>query len=132
MPSATPSGKIASPLTVIKRNDDMVVMQEISRIVTENEAGNIIVGLPRMLDGSVGIQAQKVQAFTKQLEQATEAEIKFRDEWLTTVAAKHIMHINGLASKKKRRKNGVKKTDRQRDDAIAAAVLLQNFLDENR
>jgi len=127
-----PSGGIASPLIVIKRVDDAAVMKDISRIVNENEVGRIIVGLPRMLDGSIGIQAEKVQAFTWQLKKATEAEIEFRDEWLTTVAAKHIMHINGPASKKKRRKDGVKKTDRQRDDAIAAAVLLQNFLDENR
>ena len=127
-----PSAKLASPLTIIKRSDDTAVMQAISRIISENEVGKIIVGLPRMLDGSIGIQAQKVQAFTQQLKQATEVEIEFRDEWLTTVAAKHIMHVNGPASKKKRRKDGVKKTDRQRDDAVAAAVLLQNFLDEKQ
>ena len=125
-----PSARLASPHSIIKRSDDIADMQAISRIISENEVGKIIVGLPRMLDGSIGIQAQKVQAFTRQLEQATEVEIEFRDEWLTTVAAKHIMHVNGPASKKKRRKEGIKKTDRQRDDAVAAAVLLQNFLDE--
>jgi len=125
-----PSGKIASPQGIIKRETDEAAVEAINRIATENEVGRIIVGLPRMLDGSIGIQAQKVQAFTQQLKQATGVEIEFRDEWLTTVAAKHIMHVNGPAGKKKRRKDGVKKTDRQRDDAIAAAVLLQNFLDE--
>ena len=125
-----PSARIASPLTIIKRIDDTTVMQAINRIIGENEVGRIIVGLPRMLDGSIGIQAEKVQAFTWQLKKATEAEIEFRDEWLTTVAAKHIMHVNGPAGKKKRRQEGVKKTERQRDDAVAAAVLLQAFLDE--
>jgi putative Holliday junction resolvase len=125
-----PSAKLASPHSIIKRTDDTADMEAINRIITENEVGKVIVGLPRMLDGSIGIQAEKVKAFTQQLHQKTEAEIEFRDEWLTTVAAKHIMHVNG--SKKKRRKDGVKKTARQRDDAIAAAVLLQSFLDENR
>ncbi len=127
-----PSASIASPLTVIKRTEDETCIEDIARIISENEIGRVIIGLPRMLDGSIGIQAQKVQAFTWQLRKQTEAEIEFRDEWLTTMAAKHIMHINGPIGKKKRRKEGVKKTDRQRDDAIAAAVLLQNYLDENR
>ncbi len=125
-----PSAKLASPHSIIKRTDDTADMEAINCIITENEVGKVIVGLPRMLDGSIGIQAEKVKAFTQQLHQKTEAEIEFRDEWLTTVAAKHIMHVNG--SKKKGRKDGVKKTARQRDDAIAAAVLLQSFLDENR
>jgi len=127
-----PSAKLARPHSIIKRTDDTADMEAINRIITENEVGKVIVGLPRMLDGSIGIQAQKVKVFTQQLHQKTETEIEFRDEWLTTVAAKHIMHVNGAGSKKKRRKDGVKKTDRQRDDAIAAAVLLQAFLDEGQ
>jgi putative Holliday junction resolvase len=115
-----PSTSIASPLTIIKRTDDEADMQAINYIITENEIGKVIVGLPRMLNGSIGIQAQKVQAFTQKLRQQTGAEIEFRDEWLTTVSARRIMHNTGS-----------KKTGK-RDDAVAAAVLLQAFLDENR
>jgi putative Holliday junction resolvase len=127
-----PSAKLASPFNILKRSDDITDIEAIASIIKQHDVGLVVVGLPRMLDGSIGIQAQKVQAFTQQLKQATEMEIEFRDEWLTTVAAKHIMHVNGTASKKKRRKDGIKKTDRQRDDAVAAAVILQAFLDEGQ
>ena len=126
-----PSAKLASPFTILKRgNDDTAVIEDINAIIGESRVGAVVVGLPRMLDGSIGRQAEKVEAFIEKLRDGLQVQVEVRNEWLTTVAAKHIMHINGPVSKKKRRKDSIKKTDRQRDDAIAAAVLLQAFLDE--
>ena len=70
------------------------------------------------MDGSIGQQAEKVQAFTRILCQYTDVPVEFRDERLTTVSAKRLMQT---ASKKTRKK--------ARDDAIAAAIILQGYLD---
>ena len=74
------------------------------------------------MDGSIGQQAQKVQAFTQMLCQHTDVPVEFRDERLSTVSAKRLMRAGG-------NKKGNKKK-RIRDDAIAAAIILQGYLDE--
>ena len=91
-------------------------------IIHEYEVGQVIAGLPRSMDGSIGEQAKKVQAFVKNLSAQTEAPIEFRDERLSTVSARRLMQG-------KRRKKGREKT---RDDAIAAAIILQGYLEETR
>jgi putative Holliday junction resolvase len=73
------------------------------------------------MDGSLGEQARKVQTFTQKLSRQTEAPMEFRDERLTTVSAKRLRHA---ASTRKARKD--------RDDAIAAAIILQGYLDEEQ
>lgn len=85
----------------------------------QHQVQQIIVGLPRSMDGSIGKQAEKVKAFTQRLCQHTQVPIEFRDERLSTVSAKHLMQS---VSKKTRKK--------ARDDAIAAAIILQGYLDE--
>ena len=72
------------------------------------------------MNGSIGQQAEKVQAFTQKLCQHTEIPVEFRDERLSTVSAKRLMRAVG--SKKLKKK--------ARDDAIAAAIILQGYLDE--
>jgi len=74
------------------------------------------------MDGSIGQQAKKVQAFTQKLCQHTDVPVEFRDERLSTVSAKRLMRAVG--SKKLKKK--------ARDDAIAAAIILQGYLDEYR
>jgi putative Holliday junction resolvase len=115
-----PSAKLASPLTILKRSDDIADLEAIVSIIEEHDVGLVVVGLPRMLDGSLGIQAQKVEAFTRQLQDRIDIPVEFRDERLTTVSARRLM-----------RESGTKKARRKRDDAIAAAIILQAFLDED-
>jgi putative Holliday junction resolvase len=72
------------------------------------------------MNGSIGKQAEKVQDFTHRLGRHTEVPVDFRDERLSTVAAKRLLQTMG--SKKNKKK--------VRDDAIAAALILQGYLDE--
>jgi putative Holliday junction resolvase len=116
-----PSAKLASPLTILERSDDILDVEAILGIIEQHDVQLVIVGLPRMLNGSLGIQAQKVQAFTRQLSDRIDTAVEFRDERLTTISAHRLM-----------RASGIKKTRRKRDDAIAAAVILQAFLDEDQ
>ena len=116
-----PSAKLASPFTILERSDDIADVEAIVSIIEEHDAGLVIIGLPRMMNGSLGIQAQKVEAFTQQLRDRVDIPAEFRDERLTTVSARRLM-----------RASGTKKSRGKRDDAIAAAVILQAFLDEEQ
>ena len=113
-----PGGILASPLTIINRIDETVDVEAITSIVSQQQVKQIIVGLPRSMDGSLGKQAEKVEAFIQKLSGHTEIPVEFRDERLSTVSAKRLM-----------RAANTKKT---RDDAIAAAIILQGYLDEAR
>ncbi|MBA7696985.1 putative pre-16S rRNA nuclease [subsurface metagenome] len=74
------------------------------------------------MDGSIGQQAAKVNAFVEVLSRQTQVPVEFRDESLTTVEARRIM----LTSRSR------KNRQRSRDDAIAAALILQGYLDETQ
>ena len=114
-----PDGILASPLTIINRKEERLDIEAITNIVNQHQVEQIIVGLPRSMDGTIGQQAEKVKAFTQRLCQHTNIPVEFRDERLTTVSAKRLMQT---ASKKTRKK--------ATDDAIAAAFILQGCLDE--
>jgi len=115
-----PQGILASPFTIIERIDDTVDVEAITNIISQKQVKQIVVGLPRSMDGSLGKQAQKVEAFIQKLCSHTEVPVEFRDERLSTVSAKRLMQAVG--TKKTRKK--------VRHDAIAAALILQGYLDE--
>ncbi len=115
-----PQGILASPLTIIHHQDDRADIEAILNIVGQNQVGRIIVGLPLSMDGSIGKQAEKVKAFTRELCQRTEVPVEFRDERLSTVSVKRLM----------REVKKTRKTRKTRHDAMAAALILQSYLDE--
>jgi putative Holliday junction resolvase len=115
-----PNGILATPLDIINRTDEAADIAAINRIISQHQVGKIIIGLPRSMDGSIGSQAEKVKTFTEGLSRHIEIPLEFRDERLSTVSAKRLMR-------------DTKKTSRRAgDDAVAAAVILQAYLDETR
>ncbi len=110
-------GMLASPLTIISRRNETVDIESIIHIVSQNEVARIIVGLPRSMNGGLSKQAAKVEAFTRSLGKQTSVPIEFRDERLSSVSARRLMQDAG----NKRARH---------DDAIAAAIILQGYLDE--
>ncbi|MFC1995667.1 Holliday junction resolvase RuvX [Chloroflexota bacterium] len=113
-------GILASPVTIINRGDESADIEAIISIVNQEQVGQIIVGLPRSMDGSIGRQAEKVKTFTQSLCRHTDVSVEFRDERLSTVSAKRLMQTVKARKPKKR----------ARHDAIAAALILQGYLDE--
>lgn len=98
------------------------VEQDIKRILElafENKVEKIVVGLPRNMDGSTGPRAKKARAFAQRLEKTSGLPVVIWDERLTTVAAEKLL-IKADLSRSKRR---------QVIDKIAAAMILQNYLD---
>ena len=112
-------GILASPLTIIDRMDEKPALEAIVDIIERNHVGNVIVGLPFKMDGSIGTQAEKTQVFSEELRLRIKVSMEYRDERLSTVSAKRMMR-------------GVRKTGKARHDAIAAALVLQGYLDEVR
>lgn len=113
-----PEGILASPLTIINRTDEKSDIEAILGLVRQHQAGRIIVGWPLSLDGSLGKQAVKVKDFVAALCRHTEVPVEARDERLSTVSAMRLVR-------------GVKKPARgTRYDAMAAALILQGYLEE--
>jgi len=64
MALSDPQGILASPFNIINREDERLDIQAITNIISQKQVKQIIVGLPRSMDGSIGEQAEKVKAFT--------------------------------------------------------------------
>ena len=112
-----PQGILASPLTIIRRTDEPSDVNAILAIIDQNQVGAVVAGLPLSMNGSIGSQAEKVQGFVQELSAHTKVPIEYRDERLTTVEAQRLMKMT-------------KKGRKDRDDAVAAALILQEYLDE--
>ena len=113
-------GILASPFTIIDGSDEGQALEAIVGIINQHQVGQIVVGLPRSMNGSIGKQAEKVKVFVRGLGRHTQVSVEFRDERLTTVSAKRLM----------REANTKKAKRKARYDAIAAALILQGYLDE--
>lgn len=122
MALSDPGGILASPFTIIDCRGERQALEAIIDIINQHQVEQIVVGLPRSMDGSIGKQAGKVKAFVQKLCSHTEVPVEFRDERLTTVLAKRLMQA---ANTKKTKKKA-------RDDAVAAALILQGYLDETQ
>ena len=88
----------------------------------ENQVGEIVVGLPKNMDGTVGPRAEKAAAFAETLRQAAGLPVTLWDERRTTIDAHNILFSNGKNAKKR------KKTV----DAVAAALMLEGYLTRRR
>jgi len=110
---------IAQPLEFIPSQPADRFFARLQEILSGKQVELILVGMPRNMDGTYGPAAQKVQEFIEALRQFTSVPIKALDERLTSVQANRAL-ITG----------GVRRAERkQKVDAMAAAILLQSYLD---
>jgi putative Holliday junction resolvase len=115
-------GAIASPLTAVQRGRRD--LDEIHGLIRKWDVASLVIGLPTGLSGREGPQAALVRAFAGELEAGIDAgvDVVFWDERLTTAIAERSLIEAGTS--RARRKEKI--------DAVAAAVLLQSFLDAVR
>ena len=112
----------ASPLAQIRarsRGNLSADAQAVSQVTAEYDVAEYVVGLPYNMDGSLGPQAQLCQRFAQALGAVTAKPVHLFDERLTSEAAEAKLLDIGLTSKKRR----------ARTDMVAAALILQSFLD---
>ncbi|MCL6631049.1 MAG: Holliday junction resolvase RuvX [Alicyclobacillus herbarius] len=117
-----PTGLLAQGLTVLERKSDDEAAEAIARLVLEYGAEMVVVGLPRKTDGTLGERAEACQAFAKRLANRLDTPVELYDERFTTVAAERML-IDAHVRRDKRRKVV---------DKLAAAVMLQGWLDRHR
>lgn len=113
---------LASPLTVVTEYHREQLVEKLSALAKENKAELLAVGLPRNMDGSEGESAQNAREIGALLEEAAGLPVEFVDERGTTITAHG--YLNDTNTRGKRRKAVV--------DAVAATVILQNYLDARR
>ena len=131
-----PQGILATPLTVLASEDEDAVIDGILKLVEQYEAGRIVVGLPYSMDGNLSRQANKVTAFASKLSQLG-LNIELWDERLSTIAADRLMKEAAgkggkLRSRAKKKTKNHNSSAKATVDAMAAAFILQGFLDSLR
>ena len=104
--------------TVIPSRNKEKAMADLLRLARENDVGEIVVGLPRNMDGTEGPRAELCRAFAAELEQLSGLPVTMWDERRTTVEAHNILSEHNYHGKK--RKNTV--------DAVAASLILEGYL----
>lgn len=113
---------LASPVAVITQYNREKLAQEVAAKARELAAGELVVGLPRNMDGSEGESAQGAREFAAVLGELTGLPVVLRDERLTTVTAHG--YLNDTNTRGKKRKAVV--------DAVAAVVILEEYLSFRR
>jgi putative Holliday junction resolvase len=131
------TGFLASPYTTLHiSRDEARTWRAIQRLIEETDVEGLVVGLPISLDGEIHAQGKRVQAFTERLKQHVSIPITFWDERLSTVEAERLLLEREQVEQKRRHRpiRGRKQQTRRRRrnqevDALAATVILQEYLD---
>lgn len=113
---------IASPVTVIAEKDFEECIKKTAALAKEQRAQEVVVGLPKNMDGTVGARAEKCQLFAEKLAKLIDCPVKLWDERNTTVSAHNALNVTNTRGKK--RKAVV--------DAVAATIILESYLEFRR
>ncbi len=109
---------IVGTTTVLPSRNTEKLLMDIVRLVKENQVGEIVVGLPKNMDGTEGSRAQLCREFARLVQEATGVPVTMWDERRTTVEAHNILSAHNYHGKK--RKETV--------DAVAASLILEGYL----
>jgi len=135
-------GFLASPYTTLHvSRDEKQLWAAIQRLIGETEAEGLVIGLPISLDGQIHAQGRRIQAFAERLRPFIAIPLTFWDERLSTVEAQRLLveRAEVMGHKPSRgRGRGQQSTRRvkkrrqkgQEIDALAATVILQDYLDQ--
>ncbi len=110
---------LASPAEVIHQSYEPKILERISDLCIKYKPSQIVVGLPKNMDSTIGERARKCIDFAEKIRETTGIETVMWDERLTTVEAHN--YLNNTNTRGRKRKNVV--------DAVAATIILQDYLD---
>jgi putative Holliday junction resolvase len=115
---------IATPLTILDRGHGLApVLDELSHLAAKEKVDRLVVGLPLNADGSEGPQARRARDFARIAGRVLALPVELWDERLSTQEAEAIVRAQGRNPRRLRERGQI--------DAIAAAVILQDFLDHH-
>lgn len=111
--------KIATPLKMLNNADKEKTFLAIKDIINEHDIEEVVVGLPKNMDNSLGEMAEETKSFALQIQERFDIKVHLWDERLTSIQAERSMLSAGL-SRNKRKKSR---------DQIAATLMLQSYAD---
>ena len=116
------TGTIASTYKVIRfnENDFDILLPQIKEIVLKEGVGELVLGLPKNMNNTIGDRALVTIEFKEKLENYLNMKVNLMDERLSTVSAHNYM-ISADMSRKKRK---------EKVDELAANIILQSYLDK--
>ncbi len=109
---------MASPVGVIHEKNAENLAEKIAEIAAQKRAEQIVLGLPKNMDGSEGFRAENCRDFASVLSEKSGLPLVFQDERLTTVSAHNALNLTDTRGKK--RKEIV--------DAVSAVIILEDYL----
>ncbi len=109
----------AQGVTTIKRTNFKADMAELRKLIEEYNVTKIIVGMPKMMDGTIGIQGEKVIEFTEKMKAKIKLPVDFQDERLTTALSEKILISADV--KRSKRKEVI--------DKLAAVQILTTYME---
>lgn len=113
---------LATPRTVIRRKSTAAALDAVAQEITRAEAQLVVVGLPVSFDGQLHGQARANQAFAEKLRRRITAPLEYADETLSSVRAEERLREAGVRPER----------IRERIDAEAAAIILEDVLEQRR
>jgi putative holliday junction resolvase len=112
-------GLTAQPLPTLEPSTDEAAVRAIRGLMDQYGVLEIVMGLPKNMNGTLGPSAERALAFARRLEESVSAKVTMWDERLTSMAAERLL-IEADLSRAKRKRHV---------DQMAAALILQGFLD---
>ncbi|MDX9856245.1 MAG: Holliday junction resolvase RuvX [candidate division Zixibacteria bacterium] len=117
-----PTGLIASALTTLVVRSRQHAVDELLRLIAEYEPAGLVVGYPLLPSGDKSKKCEQIDRFLLLLQKSFTGPIYREDERYSSTEAADIIHAHGKRTGK----------DKKRIDRLAAVIILQRFLDENR
>lgn len=115
-------GMIASPYQILESAGIRADVQAISKLGASEEVEVYVVGMPYRMDGKIGGTGERIELFAKQLETLVQKPVhRFDERWTTAIAERAL-----------RESNLSRKGRKEHRDAVAAAIILQGWLDIER
>jgi putative Holliday junction resolvase len=115
-------GLMAHPRPPLDGRKRRALLERLGEFAAEEGIGRFLVGLPLSMSGREGVAAQRAMRFCQQLADATGVAVELVDERLTTVQAERELSASGVRGDERK----------QRVDGVAAALMLQHWLDARR
>ena len=116
-----PTGTICGEAWTVEEWNMERLSETICTEAVARQVGQLVLGLPKNMDGTEGPRAEKSRAFSELLRKNTDIPVAFWDERRSSVEAHQILHANGKREKK----------HRKTVDAVAASLILEGYLGRN-
>lgn len=115
-------GITAQPLPTLHEHKPELLIEKIAQAVREKDITEVVIGLPRNMDGTLGKSGEEVMGFVDKLRASLVCPVMVEDERLTTIMADRALAALGESSKVRKKKL----------DTVAAQLILQTYLDRKR